>query len=134
MLVDIDMVITGNIDHLLDHKTDFVGWRPRQSWGHGPRLGGGMYLMKTGSHTEVYEDFKGHESIAEAREAGFRGSDQAWISHKIYGQVDLWPHSAGIYSVRDLKLRLPADARLVQFNGRVKPWQSPLPWVRKHWR
>lgn len=135
MLVDVDMVLTGNIDHLFERSAPFVGWMPRQTWGHGPRLGGGMYLMTTGSHTEVFDGFLGQESIVEAREAGFRGSDQAWISHKLCGDVDLWPHSAGIYSIRDLRHgQLPSDARLVQFNGRVKPWESTLPWVKEHWR
>ncbi|WP_368655396.1 hypothetical protein ABRY94_11735 [Castellaniella ginsengisoli] len=134
LMVDVDLVVTGSLDHLFSYEAPFVGWRPRMSWGHGPRLGGGIYLMTPGSHTEVYEDFKGQKSINEARTAGFRGSDQAWISHKIYGEVDLWPHSAGIYSVRDLGLRLPNDVRLVQFNGRTKPWHSQLPWVRKHWK
>jgi hypothetical protein len=135
MLVDVDMVLTGSVDHLFEHTAPFVGWMPRQTWGHGPRLGGGMYLMTPGSHTEVFDDFNGHESIKEARAAGFRGSDQAWISHKLCGEVDLWPHSAGIYSIRDLKQGLlPSNARLVQFNGSVKPWQSRLSWVRTNWK
>lgn len=134
MLVDVDMVLTGSIDHLFEHDAPFVGWRPRKSWGHGPRLGGGMYLMTPGAHPEVFYEFRGEKSISQARAAGFRGSDQAWISHKIYGNVALWPHSAGIYSIRDIVSVLPVDARLVQFNGRTKPWQSHLPWVRKHWK
>lgn len=134
MLVDVDMVLTGNIDHLFDRAAPFVGWKPRQSWGHGPRLGGGMYLMTPGAHVEVFDGFKGHTSISEARAAGFRGSDQAWISHNLCGNVDFWPQESGIYSIRDLGQKLPKDARLVQFNGRIKPWQSDLPWVREHWR
>lgn len=134
MLVDIDVVLTGSVDHLFENEASFVGWRPRQTWGHGPRLGGGIYLLSPGTHREVLEEFEGAKSIAQARAAGFRGSDQAWISYKLRGQVDLWPHTAGIYSIRDAGRNLPGDACLVQFNGPVKPWQSPLRWVKKHWR
>lgn len=53
-----------------------------------------------------------------------------------------WPPDAGIYSIRDLSTDprqtnggkgLPPDARIVQFNGPVKPWMSATDWVRKHW-
>lgn len=134
MLVDVDMVLTGSVDHLFDHDAPFVGWQPRKSWGHGDRLGGGMYLMTTGAHPEVFYEFEGESSITEARAAGFRGSDQAWISYKLCGDVDLWPHSAGVYSIRDIGNSLPEDACLVQFNGPVKPWQSGLRWVKQNWR
>lgn len=134
MLIDVDVVLTSSIDHLFEYTAPFVGWSPRMKWGHGPRLGGGMYLMTPGSHTEVFDEFQGQASIDEARAAGFRGSDQAWISYKLIGDVELWPHSVGIYSIRDLKCGLPKDACLVQFNGRIKPWQSGLPWVRDSWR
>lgn len=136
MLVDIDVVLTGDVTHLFDSDADFVGWRPRASWGHNNnRIGGGLYVMTPGTRAEVWDDFKGHSSIAEARAAGFRGSDQAWMSYKLQG-CDLFP-DVGIYSIRDLKdgrLPLPDDARLVQFNGSTKPWQSRLPWVLENWR
>ena len=134
LLVDIDVVLTGSVDHLFDSAAPFVGWEPKHGWGHDGRVAGGLYLMTPGCHTEVFDDFVGQPSIKEARDAGYRGSDQAWISHKLHGVVDTWPENSGIYSVRDFKSAVPEDARLVQFNGRVKPWQSPMAWVRKHWR
>ena len=135
MMVDIDMILTGNIDHLFDYEADFVGWRPKASWGGTDRLGGGIYLMTPGTHTEVFDDFVGQPSILEARKAGYRGSDQAWISHKLVDQVEVWPDDVGIYSIRDLRNKpLPRDACLVQFNGVGKPWHGKPGWVREHWR
>lgn len=135
MLVDVDMVLTGSIDHLFAYDAPFVGWQPRKSWGHGDRLGGGVYLMTTGAHTKVFDEFHGEESIRAARKAGFRGSDQAWISYQLTHKVPVWPERSGIYSIRDLKDgRLPADACLVQFNGTGKPWHGRPAWVKEYWR
>lgn len=135
LLVDIDLVVTADPAPLFDYDHDFVGWRPRMKWGNNQRIGGGLYLLKTGRRAFVWETFNGAESIAAARRAGFRGSDQAWMSHCLADNF-VWPASAGIYSIRDLRegrLPLPPDARLVQFNGPRKPWTSTLSWVKDHW-
>jgi hypothetical protein len=135
LLVDIDLLVVGNAEPLFAPTADFVGWKPTASWGHNNnRIGGGLYLMTPGTQTHVWEDFKGQESIAEARAAGYRGSDQAWISYKLWG-CPLFPKEAGIYSIRDLRraMKPPADAVLIQHNGSTKPWASRVPWVRDAW-
>jgi hypothetical protein len=137
-LTDIDAVATGDIAPLVDRDDDFVGWRPLAKWGkRDDRIGGGMYLLRTGSRTRVWSDFNGTKSIAVARGHGFRGSDQAWLSYCL-GRNTVWPQKCGLYSIRDLhdgRDPLPADALLVQFNGpQQKPWNSPLAWVKQHWQ
>jgi hypothetical protein len=134
--VDIDLVLTGDITHL-DRDHDFVGWLPKMQWGKIGRYGGGLFLLKTGARRRVWDEFSGAVSIARARQAGFRGSDQAWMSFTLGPSETVWGGSDGLYSIRDMAegaRPLPADARLVQFNGPVKPWQSSLPWVRDNWR
>jgi hypothetical protein len=134
--VDIDTVATRDWAPLFDRKEDFVGWRPYRDWGRKLRFGGGSYLIKAGSRPHVWTDFKGQPSINEARRAGFRGSDQAWLSYKLGEREPYYGKDAGIYSIRDMKgteHRLPKDARMVHFNGPTKPWSSPLPWVKEHW-
>jgi hypothetical protein len=129
-------VILKDITPLFDFEEDFVGWLPVRDWGKNRRLGGGIFLLKPGTRTAVWDDFKGAPSIAEAHAAGFRGSDQAWLSYKLASNAVIYPKDSGIYSIRDLKApyRLPADARLVQFNGPIKPWQSDLQWVKDNWK
>lgn len=136
LLIDLDLVLTGDITPLFDRKEDFVGWRPHMKWGDAKRFGGGLYLLTPGTRTAVYDKFDGLESIRCARSAGYRGSDQAWISYCLAAQEASWSDDQGIYSIRDIKdgrLPLPEDARLVQFNGPQKPWNSPLPWVQRYW-
>lgn len=137
LLVDIDLVPVRDLAPLLDREEDFVGWRPAMHWGKTDRVAGGLYLLRVGTYTRVFDDFDGPPAQALARRAGYRGSDQAWISYCLGKTAAIWPANAGIYSIRDMRngqLPLPADARLVQFNGPKKPWESSLPWVREHWR
>lgn len=135
--VDIDHVPTADYAPIVSRAEEFVGWRPYRDWGAKLRFGGGSYLMTPGTRAHVWADFKGAPSIQRARAAGFRGSDQAWISYCLAHREPYFTKDAGIYSIRDMsgkESRLPADARLVHFNGPVKPWQSTLPWVREHFQ
>ena len=136
LCIDIDLVPTQDWSPLFDRPEPFVGWRPYRDWGQKLRFGGGIYLLTAGARTHVWDGFKGPESIKAARTAGFRGSDQAWLSYTLGGREPYYGRDAGIYSIRDMKgteHRLPRDARLVQFNGPTKPWSSPLQWVKEHW-
>lgn len=135
LLIDIDLVVTRDVSPLFERTEEFVGWRPFRDWGRPMRFGGGIYLLTTGTRTNVWTNFNGASSIQKARAAGFRGSDQAWISYCLSGSEAVFDRQSGIYSIRDMAKRehiLPDDARLVQFNGPTKPWASPLPWVREH--
>lgn len=140
MVVDIDFLPIARFDHLFDRTEPFVGWRPRQCWGRADRIGGGIYLMDTGLFTRVFDDFAADPKHAqcEARRAGYRGSDQAWISYCLGGSVPVWRDCDGIYSIRDFHNGMdlpPLDACAIQFNGpsRLKPWNHPASWVRAHW-
>lgn len=137
LCIDIDLVPTRDWAPFFDRTEDFVGWRPYRDWGHKVRFGGGMYLITPGTRTNVWSGFKGADSIKVARHAGYRGSDQAWLSYCLANRETYFGRDTGIYSIRDMKNRehaLPEDARLVQFNGPTKPWTSNLPWVKEHWR
>jgi len=134
LLTDVDAVITGDITHLVERTEPFVGWRPGQVWGNHERVAGGMYLLSTGAHPEVWDDF-GEAGIGAARRAGYRGSDQAWLSYKLGRRAALWSDEDGIYALSDIRDgMLPEDARIVQFAGNVKPWSFGVPpWVLDHY-
>lgn len=137
LFLDIDLVVTNDLTPIFNnYPGDFVGWQPYRDWGKKLRFGGGLYLMKLGTRTNVWESFRGERSIRAAREQGYRGSDQAWISYMLAETDSRFGLEAGLYSIRDLNRhqQLPKDARIVQFNGNCKPWQSHLDWVKQHWR
>ncbi len=146
MLTDVDVLVTGDWVPLFEEDCDFIGWQPFMKWGHELRLAGGQWVLKTGTHTEVYDDFIADPTKCkmDANAHGFRGSDQAWISYKIREKVSVWSDSMGVYSVRDFTRDLgstkvksiPANARVVHFNGKNKPWHQVTltqhPWVKDY--
>lgn len=140
MLLDVDLVVLRDLLPVIDHDEDFVGWRPYRDWGAQMRFGGGIYLLQAGSRTQVWDDFKGEESIRKARSKGYRGSDQAWISYKLGDTEPYWDRDAGIYSIRDFMTTPkdpPGDARIIQTNGPCKPWSDQgqqLEWIKDNWR
>lgn len=137
MLLDIDCAITGDLSPLFEPVDDFVGWRPTSAWGTTNRVAGGTWLLRTGTRTKVWTSFSAR-GVGKARTAGYRGSDQAWISYCLASNVAVWPKSCGIYQAQQMKVNrfevLPDDARIVHFNGRVKSWDLlSIPWIRKSW-
>ncbi len=149
LMTDVDAVVVDDWAPLFRPDADFVGWhRPKGTWGSVERrVAGGMWLLRTGTMSHVYDQFVKDPpgAIARARALGFRGSDQAWISHKLADRTSacVWPAWAGIYSVRDftrddrraIVRKIPADTRVVHFNGLKSPWnadaQTQHPWVKE---
>ncbi len=73
--------------------------------------------------------------------AGFFGSDQGWISFCLKPNESKWGRKDGVYSYRNhleqTGARLPENARIVFWHGRVDPWSQEaqaLDWVREHWK
>jgi hypothetical protein len=137
MMLDIDAMIIGDLRPLMEVDADFVGWRPNKSWGKQDRVAGGTWLLRTGSHKAIWDDFRSdpHGEIAKAKRDGWRGSDQAYLSYRLKGCA-LWPQDAGIYGKQDGvdRWRTPKkNARIVHFNGNQKPWQNTMPWVKSYY-
>ena len=61
----------------------------------------GGTTITAGTLQEIWSDFDPATSPKEASDAGFRGSDQAWISYRLGRDAEVWPSNAGIYSIRD---------------------------------
>lgn len=143
LMSDIDAVVTGPVDPLVEvfekSGSPFVGWQPSTTWGvEQKRFGGGSWILKAGALTNVWKTFS-VKAAAEARVAGFRGSDQAYISYRLAKNYPSWPQQCGIYQAQQLKRSgfkvLPSDARIVHFNGRLKAWSPELrdvPWIKQH--
>lgn len=165
LLLDIDCMIVSALARLFVPQGDFIGWRVRPPAGGPPRFGGGTWLHRTGTRTHVFEDFIADPAaaIARAREAGYRGSDQAWISYCLSEREPAWPEPSGIFCAQDYRnvrrpklasgvyrrnrrrplppppaiappLKVPPGAIILHMNGAEKPWNSDDVIVRQHWR
>jgi hypothetical protein len=136
-MIDIDTVVVDNIDRIVSYEDDFVGWKansPGNAWGENYFIGC-MWLHKTGTRKHVWEDFikDPQKAMQTARAAGYRGSDQAWISYNLYGKEKRFDPACGLYPV-EFASRVPKDAKIIQFNGFSKPWNSTFDIVKQHWK
>jgi hypothetical protein len=138
--LDLDMVLTGDVRPLWNRPEDvvFCGDTNPQPGSH---YNGSMMLVKTGSRPQVWTRFDPQRSPDEAFAARAWGSDQAWLSYCLGPGEAKWTHADGVYSFRnDIEKngrRLPQDARLVSFHGRLDPWTpeaQQISWVREHYR
>jgi len=138
--LDIDCIILDDLRPLVDRDEDFVGWSDDEHFADG-KIAGGIYLLRTGSMPHIWEDFDPEKSPTQAFERGNQGSDQGWMSYKIYPPKGKFTVGDGLIKINWTTpgwRRAPKDARIVFTNGVKPPWSSEIqaryPWVKDHWR
>lgn len=157
--IDVDCMIVAPIDQLLEQSHDFVGWRLPAPPGGPQRVAGGTWLHRTGTRERVWEEFTSNPQAAidRAAAAGYRGSDQAWLSYCLAPSAHVWPEPSGIVCAQDYRRHnrpvrraphsrpyrlnvqrppaqaLPPGTAILHMNGKAKPW-SVDDWItRKYW-
>lgn len=135
--VDIDVVITGDLQPLVNRNEDFVGWCDKRFQTN--KIAGGAYLLRTGSMPQVWEDFDPQTSPAQAFKAGNGGSDQGWMSFKMYPPPGAW-RNAGLVKINWTPARarqVPPGVRMVFTTGLHPPWSKEqmrrYPWIAQFW-
>lgn len=136
--LDLDAVVVGDLSSLWNRPDDFVIWGDTAK---GTPYNGSMFLLTAGTRSKVWDDFDPVESPQMGRRLRYIGSDQAWIGASLGPNEPKWTAADGVYSYRNELLlkgnRLPANAKIVFFHGRHKPWHSEIhggiEWVRKNW-
>jgi hypothetical protein len=137
--LDLDMVITANIDPLLNRPEEFVIWGDTAP---PTPYNGSLCLFTAGCRPQLWEDFDPVETPKATRKLGYVGSDQAWIGACLGpDEAKFTKWGDGVYSYRNHLSRwgtttLPPGARVVAFHGSVDPWSREaqnLQWVRRHY-
>lgn len=159
VVLDLDVVITGDLSPLWDRDEDFLIWRPgtaRQP------VCASMFMLRAGTMQHIWDTFDAAISPKLAGRQGFRGSDQAWIGYCIGRDHPGWTTADGVYGYKDhlykpgkpaptinipsiYKIKtqpasgaLPKDARVVMFTGRPDPWDAEAlaaaPWIADHYK
>jgi hypothetical protein len=141
LYLDLDTIITGNVDHLIDdlrhskyqfamlrnfHQSDFVG-------------SGVMWFSgENAVPHKIYEKFKKmpecyiahHDRVRKGSHLG----DQAFIWDTLGGEID----KLDVKGLKSFKYHartfLPPDAALVCFHGQPRPQEAKAAWVAEHWR
>lgn len=137
MLLDIDAMILGPLDSLWAAEGDFVGWRPMSIWGKENRIGGGTWMLRTGTVTWFWDKFieDPQKMIDETRALGWNGSDQALMSRFLVGKYPTWPQLCGIYGSQDgaFQWDVPPKehnrALICHYNGSNKHWNCNKLWM-----
>jgi Flp pilus assembly protein TadD len=122
LYLDLDVVVTGNLDPLLCHPGDFV----IMDNDYVPGFNSSVMLFEAGARSKIFEDF------SEADMERLDG-DQDWIALKA-PDAELWPHLWCVpYRLR-AAIAPPAETKVVAFSGRPNPSDYPAEWVRELWR
>lgn len=135
VMLDVDVVICGDLRPLWNRTEDVVMWKsPTLEWPYN----GAMFMANAGARPQVWTDFDPVESPKATTAAGYRGSDQAWISHKLGWDEAVWTQRCGVYYFGAKGIGrtdpLPANAKIVFTTGGNAPWVLKQEWVRKHYR
>jgi hypothetical protein len=120
ILVGLDTIVTGNIDHLADYclTADTIAL-PRDPYAP-QRACNGVALVPEG-HQGVWRNWRGENDME-----WMRRQDHVFIDDLFPGHVVSYKGSA-----RDRGL---GDARIVYFHGQEKPHQLPhVPWIEENW-
>jgi hypothetical protein len=138
--LDLDSLIVGNIDQILNTPGRFVGWELRAQY-H-PRVFNGSFQMFTaGDLAHIWNKFDPNRSPIEASDARFKGSDQAWLSFNLvkepYGVGLTWPEVSSYPLSNRITGCVDYRTRIIFFHGSAKPWYpetfAASPWVQRHW-
>ncbi len=154
--LDLDTVVTGSLDPLVDKKEDLVLWRnPNFGQPARARYNTSMVLHTCGTRPELWTDFKPCDwdkgmvkSTLEnvQRVTGFGGTDQAWVSHRASPNEAHWTDADGVYGAGRLVkpdgaldgvgTELPDNARIVFTPGarthRTPGFAELHPWVKDY--
>lgn len=135
--MDMDCVVTGNIDYLFERDDDFVMYKGTAAK---RPYNGSMLMMRSGARPEVYTRLiKEGQSLVKAAQDRYLGSDQAIISYVLGPGEAVWDRDDGVYFwsprfIRDFRGHPPENMRILFFPGTPKPWQAlEYPYIRAHW-
>ena len=139
--IDLDVLVLSDITSLIE-KAKEVEFKIAK--GSAATYNGSIWYHKTGTRTELWDEFDPESSPALARTVKNKkgkplfGSDQAWISYR-FPEEKTWSKKDGVYHYmkdlhrknrgRNFKLgELDYEAKIILFAGaNCKPW---TPWMR----
>jgi hypothetical protein len=133
--LDLDLVITGNLDGLFGRPFGFSILQGVNATNPCP-YNGSVWSLHPGFRPDVWTDFT-PEAAAKVPFYSFP-DDQAWFAAKMPNADKIGPPD-GIYAFKKpgwpTGTDLPPNARIVAFPGHRDPSQFTwIPWVSQHWR
>lgn len=135
--IDLDCVLVADCTDLFTRSDDFIinAYNPTSTDTKDQYYNGSMMMMRAGARAKVWSQFDPQKSPAIIKEnPDLVGSDQAWIRHVLGKGESRWTNADGVYEARQVREKLPANARLIFFSGKRDPSRFPYTWVPKFWK
>jgi len=133
MFLDLDVVITGDLDEMLEMETDFALMRDypsamyKDNTPRGQQGNSSVILLTLGTRTEIWDGYLEEES----QDLG--DGDQEFINEWFPGSFDIIPEEwVQSYKLHELEDDVPAGCMVVVFHGKPKPHECGG-WVEKLW-
>lgn len=144
LVIDLDTLIVGNIDHLVSREENLVLWRnpARIPW-HNPTMKGRPYyntsvlLHRCGTMPDIWESFDPHNPRVR--------DDQWWLAAMLGADMPYFDgEKDGVYRLgrkgepgTGVDGALPPNACIVTFPGSEGKWTDPAiraanPWIEAH--
>jgi hypothetical protein len=141
MGIDLDALITGDLREVVQTEGTFVGWHLKRA-DQKYVFNGSLQMFTAGDLQEIWSEFDPAKSPKAAFAAGFRGSDQSWISWKLDGRKDcvglLYPTVSSYPLQNRIMGELKHATKIVFFHGSQKPWDTQARfdsrWIDRYWR
>lgn len=139
LYLDLDTVIVGNIDRIMDCKQSFAMLK---SFSADNMVGSGVMWFRDAASVphKVYEKFARmpdcymeHHLRHEDAATAYIG-DQAFIFDTLAGNVETLDFKGICSYKRHCRKLLPADSSIVAFHGRPRPSEVSDSWVKEHWK
>lgn len=131
--MDLDSVISANIDPLFDRDDDFVMYKGTS---FDRPYNGSLMMIRAGARPQVYLDFTEENAVKSGQK--YVGSDQAWISYCLGPNETTWSFEDGICWWHSQYNSLIDTKRIMFFPGQMKPWETVKlgtdKWIIDHYR
>jgi len=137
--LDLDVVITGNIDHIVSRPESAVWWRnPNHPKPEREFFQSSVQCFEPGARSCLWSDFDPKETPKFCNWR-FGGKEQAWISERLEWNEATFTAADGIYGAgrlgsKGIGSELPENACIVSFPGAREPSQPETqqihPWIR----
>lgn len=133
--IDLDTVIVGNIDEILDFQYDFCGLRDFYKM---VSLGSGLMAWSNPAVHKIYNNFLQKDNFVIST---YTDGDQEWIDQQkprtIYFQ-DIFPKEIISFKKNcqrdDGSIVIPPEAKIICFHGMPKPHNITNPLIKDHWK
>ena len=134
--IDVDAVITGQLDPLFDRDAEFTIMQGYNQTNPCP-FNGSLWMFRAGERHDVWEDFSLDAFERYNVPIHSIPDDQGWLHYK-FPKADAYTTADGVYAFKKIgwkkgRRKLPLDARLVAFPGRDPAKYLECDWIRQHW-